>query len=192
MQPIQRRVAGEVKNCLDNYASSNLGRYPWAAQITDNPDLSLSDNSDTYFGRIPDSLYYTQGDSSGQMDYRWSSCNTHSSTTPAPWWNNWKEMVFYGLADKFKPNSLGAPIFQSTCSTPGNCININNSSTPARYIVIVAGKKLSTPNQSLRNSNKTNAFYYLEGGNESADQSGAYTFTQTPTSAIFNDTVVFQ
>jgi len=195
MQAIQKRVAGEVKNCLQDYASNNRNRYPWAAPITD-LTTPYDDNSGTYFGRIPDNLNDSKNDIQLSTSDTWgAACNTHTSNTPATWWMNWKEMVFYGLAKKFKPNDFNAPSFPSTCATAGNCLSINNSSTPARFVVIVAGKMLSTPNQANRNSNnstKSNAFYYLEGGNQNADQSGGYTFIQGAPLATFNDTVVFQ
>lgn len=193
MRPIQKRVAGEVKNCLVNYALANNNRYPWAAPITDLSTTYL-DNSGIYFGRIPDRFDNTRTDSGGSlMSNQWGiTCNTHTTYTPDYWWRNWKEMVFYGLAKNFMPADSIAPSFPSTCASAGNCLNINNSNTPARFVVIVAGKMLSNPNQSSRNSNKTNANYYLEGGNQNADQSGGYTFTRGPTSPTFNDIVVFQ
>ena len=198
MLPIQKRVAAEVRLCLEDYAINNIGRYPWAAPITD-LGSTYNDNSDEYFGRIPDNLDNTRSDSNTgwpfftySMDNHWGTCNTHFNQTPSGWWLNWKELVFYGVARGFRPNDTNAPSFPSTCSTSGNCLNINAPTTLARFVVIVAGKKLSTPNQTQRNSNKSNAFYYLEGGNQNADQSGGYTFIQAPTSATFNDTVVFQ
>ena len=196
MQGVQKRVAGEVMNCLQDYAANNNGRYPWAALITDLTSI-YNDSSVTYFGRIPDDLSETQNDSwngwSFQMSDKWgAACNTDTNNTPATWWVNWKEMVFYGVARSFRPRSTTAPSFPSTCSTSGNCLNVNTTSTPARFVVIVAGKMLNSPNQTQRYSNKTNAYYYLEGGNQNADQSGGYTFTQGAPSANFNDTLVFQ
>ena len=195
MQGIQKRVAGEVRNCLNDFSLNNYNRYPWATPITD-LSTPYSDNSGTYFGRIPDYLNDTDNDIQLSTSGTWgAACNTHTSNTPATWWVNWKEMVFYGLANKFKPNDYNAPSFPSTCATTGNCLNVNSANTPARFVVIVAGKILGTPNQTNRNSNnstKSNAFYYLEGGNQSADQSGGYTFTQSTPSATFNDTLLYQ
>lgn len=196
MQPVQKRVAGEVKKCLEDYALNSNGRYPWTAPITD-LGSTYNDNNDEYFGRIPDDLSDTRNDSwdgsSYQMSDQWGTCNTHTSNTPTYWWTNWKEMVFYGVARRFRPRDWSAPSFPSTCmAASDNCLKVNNSNTPARFVVIVAGKKLTTPNQANRNSNKSNAFYYLEGGNEHADQSGWYTFIQSAPSAAFNDTLVYQ
>lgn len=196
MQPIQKRVAGEVKNCLDNYASAGNGRYPWATPINNISIPNYLDQSNSLFGRIPDVMNSSKSDSAPAipaMSNQWTgSCQTHTTFTPNSWWLQWRELVFYGLSDKFKPDSSVAPNFSTTCSIPGNCLSINNTSTPAKYVVIVAGKKLITPDQSQRDFNKTNAFFYLEGGNESANQTGAYTFIQNSPSANFNDTAVYQ
>lgn len=190
MQPAQKRVAAEVKLCLEDYAGNNNGRYPWAAPITD-LGSTYNDNQDTYFGRVPDNLDNTRSESIDTMDNRWGTCNTHSNNTPSGWWINWKEKVFYGVARRFRPNNTGAPSFPSTCSTPGNCLNINSPNTPAKFAVIVAGNKLAG---QARNSSgeKSAASNYLEGGNENADQSGGHTFIQTVPSATFNDTLVYQ
>lgn len=190
MQAAQNRVAREVQNCLTDYALNNLGRYPWAAQITD-LTTPYSDSSSTYFGRIPDTLSHTDSDIEGATSSQWTiSCKTHITNTPAKWWLNWKEMVFYGLSKSFQPSDTSAPAFPSTCATSGNCQSVNSTASPARIVVIVAGKALSNPNQLNRNTNKTNAFFYLEGGNEGANQSGAYTFIQSVPSATFNDLLI--
>lgn len=193
MRPIQKRVAGEVKNCLNDYALHNNNRYPWAAPLTD-LSTTYQDNSGIYFGRIPDRFDNTRSDSGGSlMSNQWEViCNTHTIYAADDWWKNWKEMVFYGVAKNFRPNQAAAPSFPSTCASAGSCLNINNPNTPARFVVIVAGKMLSNPNQTNRNVNKSNAYYYLEGGNQNADQSGGHTFTQSSTSPTFNDIVVFQ
>ncbi|MFZ3019033.1 MAG: type II secretion system protein [Gallionella sp.] len=199
IQPVQKRVAAEVRLCLEDYASNNLGCYPWATPLNDLG--TYHDEHDQYFGRLSDNLDNTRSDSyvggpifSYTMDNDWGTgaCNTHYNNTPSGWWINWKEMVFYGVARRFRPNDTTAPDFPSTCATPGNCLNVNSLNTPAKFVVIVAGKKLGNPDQALRNINKTNAFYYLEGGNENADQSGGYTFIQSSPSATFNDTLIYR
>ncbi|MDD5383941.1 MAG: hypothetical protein PHG89_03545 [Gallionella sp.] len=194
MQPIQKRVAAEVRLCLEDYASNNNGRYPWATPLSDLG--TYHDSSDEYFGRVSDDLDNTQSGSwdgsSYQMSSQWGTmCNTHTSNTPRAWWINWKEMVFYGMARSFRPRDTNAPSFPLTCATPGRCLNINDSNTPARFIVIVAGKKLSGQGR-ITSGQKSTASNYLEGGNQNADQSGGYTFTQSTPSASFNDSLVYK
>lgn len=46
-----KRIAREVKACLDSYAAVSAGRYPWAAPITDT--LNYRAAVSVYYGRIP-------------------------------------------------------------------------------------------------------------------------------------------
>lgn len=185
MQGVQKRVAAEVRLCLEDYALNNLNRYPWAAPITD-LGSTYNDSSNVFFGRIADDLSVTNSDSSNLMSDQWGTCNTHFNNTPAGWWLNWKEMVFYGVSRKFRPKNT----LPSALTT--NFLHINNPGTPAKFVVIIAGRMLSNPDQSLRSANKSIASYYLEGGNEGADQTGLYTYTQSATSANFNDILIFR
>jgi hypothetical protein len=50
---VQKRIAREAKKCLDAYASSHGGKYPWAAP---NTPIGYVGAANTYFGRIPDDL----------------------------------------------------------------------------------------------------------------------------------------
>lgn len=195
MQTIQKRVAAEVKLCLNEYALDNQGRYPWAVSLNDL--INYQDNDGQFFGRVPDHLDNTRSESGNTMNNKWGvNCNTHNNNTASTWWLNWREMVFYGLSNQFQPKSSIAPGFPLTCATAGNCLNVNNSNTPARFVVIVAGKALTNPNQTNRNADKSNAFNYLEGGNENADPNPpsniSNTFIQSAPSATFNDTLVYQ
>lgn len=50
MPLIEKRIAREVKNCLDDYAITSAEKYPWATPIS---DLAYATTQATYFGRIP-------------------------------------------------------------------------------------------------------------------------------------------
>lgn len=185
MQPAQRRVAAEVKQCLNEYAADpqNNGRYPWAARLDPTNPVSYNDRSNRLFGRIPDTPFdSTKNDSNDHMDDSWTgNCNINSSSG---WWLNWKETTFYGLADAYKAEWYW-------WSLPGcpTCISINPPSANAdkKFVVIVAGKKLAGQNRSS-NWDKGIVSNYLEGGNAN----GAAPFEQSPHTATFNDTLVFQ
>lgn len=188
MRPIQKRVAGEVRNCLTDYAAHNYNRYPWAVPITD-LSTTYDDSSDTYFGRIPDDLGNTESDSGGQMNDQWEIiCNTHTAHTPSPWWINWKEMVFYGLANGYKP--VNPPTATPSCPT---CITVNPPSSAAdkKFVVIVADKILTTtipPQVRTSSTDKRTLSNYLEDANKI----GASPFSQGTASNTFNDVVVYQ
>lgn len=179
---VEKRVAGEVTQCLNEYASNtnNSGRYPWAVPLT---DFTYKDSSGQLFGRIPDTFTNTVNNS-GSMTSQWGlKCNTHITNTPNSWWLDWREMVFYGLANAYKP--VNPPSTPTTCPA---CLTVSPPSPLAnkKFVVIIAGKMLST--QLTRPFNKTDITKYLEAPNDG----GASTFAQSGVSATFNDTVVFQ
>lgn len=189
MQAIQKRVAAEVKQCLNEYAGSlqNMGHYPWAAQPDPTNPVSYSDNINQLFGRIPDNPFGdTVTGSNGQMNDTWmGNCNINSSSG---WWLNWKEMVFYGLANAYKPVD---PLFTpaaNACASAGECLSVNppSATTDKKFVVIVAGKKLAGQART-GNADKGTLSNYLEAPNNG----GATAFAQGGFSATFNDTVAF-
>ena len=49
---IENRIARDVRKCLDAYAATSGGKYPWAVPVTSAPYVG---SVNTRFGRIPDS-----------------------------------------------------------------------------------------------------------------------------------------
>ena len=199
MLPIQKRVAAEVKNCLIEYAAiaQNNHYYPWAATRTVvSGTASYPDTNDLKFGRIPDQPFDDTrnescdetddcdvGNSSDGMKDVWgTSCALNNNN----WWVNWKEVVFYSLAQSLRPHDL-----EHNHSCPSStCIVVNPPSTTddKAFVVILAGKKLISLGQvRTSDADKANSGNYLEDAN--AD--GATPYQQSPTSATFNDIVVF-
>jgi hypothetical protein len=102
------------------------------------------------------------------------------------WWKEWKEMVFYAVDDDNSPSTLTKIwVREQQDSTievlpnpipstiPSNTLKLDN--TNAQIVVLVAGRKSSTPTPptpptqtQTRNSIAAtgNAWNYLEGGNE--------------------------
>jgi len=179
MQAVQKRVAGEVKQCLIEYASINNSRYPWAVQLN---DFTYQDSTDQFFGRLPSTPFInTNNDSGGLMNDQWGgSCNINSGSG---WWLNWKEMVFYGLADAYKP--FDPPSTPASC---GTCLSVNPPSATAdkKFVVIVAGKKLATQARTTSGDKGTLGNYL-----ESPNNVGTTPFAQGAPTSTFNDTVVF-
>lgn len=181
---VERRVAAEVKQCLNEYATNplNMGRYPWATPVTD--FTNYLDNTNQLFGRIPNTPF-TNTATTG-MNNSWTGACTIVSSSG--WWLDWKELVFYGLADAYKPvTPLLAPA-ANACTIAGACLSVNPPSATAnkKFVIIVAGKMLST--QINRPTNKSTLSNYLETPNSG----GATSFSQGATLATFNDTLVFQ
>ena len=53
MPLVEKRIAREVKSCLDDYASAHSSTYPWAAPVSDTTNYAGTTN--TLFGRLPTS-----------------------------------------------------------------------------------------------------------------------------------------
>jgi hypothetical protein len=219
---LERRVAAEAMNCLSTYAATaqNNGRYPWAAPITD-VTSPYGDAVNTRFGRLPDTFNATFLGVGGPvalavctnillpsplcMQSFWpASC---SITQPSNWWLNWKEIVFYGLAQAYQPADpisgvSGVPAPSACggfCPGPTCCLLVDppSPSVDKRVVVVVAGKRLSataypTGNGQPRNTAayKADATNYLEGTNDNTATS--YTYEQQTISNSFSDYVLFQ
>ena len=182
MPLLEKRVAKEVYRCLTDYATQlqNNGRYPWAASLvatTNNPP-DYSDVSGELFGRLPDTFNYTVSNSGNSMKNGWTTdCNINIGN----WWPNWRELVFYGLADAYKPTfSMVTP---PAC---GLCLQVAPfSAANKQFVVIVAGKALSG---QLRNPTSSNPSNYLEDPNASMSNS----YLQQKATPSFNDLVLFR
>ena len=201
MQPVQKRVAAEVKSCLTEYAaipqnrgiSPNDGYYPWATTRTiSSGSVVYNDTDQLKFGHVPD-LPFAQTCSdtggstcsstqSGGMKNGWgATCTLNNSN----WWVNWKEMVFYGLAHSLRPHNM---THNHVCPS-AICLTVNPPSTDndKSFVVIVAGKKLG-PQSRTSTAQKNDQSNYLEGTNFN----GTSPFQQSPVSATFNDVTVFK
>ena len=187
---LEKRVVGEVLACLKSYASlpANSGRYPWAAQLG-GPAPSYLGVADIRFGRVPDPpLTVAPG-----MDPNWpSGCNINAGIN---WWLNWKELIFYGVADAYKPTSSTPP----SCAS-SSCLTVDPPSPFAdrQVAVIAAGKRLAgIPGGQPRSSGTDKGIVsnYLEDNNATQPSIPPYTddsFAATPTTATFNDVVCKQ
>jgi len=199
MQPMEKRVAAEVKKCLVEYASdtNNRGRYPWPSRVRPTSSPSYGDRTDYVFGRVPDTPFNdTQDDSGGDMRDTWmGDCNISSNSG---WWLNWKEQVFYGLANAYKPVDPLTTPSANACDAAGQCLSLTTPTgiVKKKFVVIVAGKKLTGKTRS-NDTDKGTFSNYLESPNptpvyDSANPSipTPTAFTQAQTSATFNDTVI--
>lgn len=180
---VERRVAGEALNCLNAYALNPVsgppsppppippvGAYPWPAKLDSTAPPAYVGTVDNFFGRLPD--FPMGGDWAG-------SCSIPVGGTG--WWLNWKEMVFFALADGYKP-TVATP----RCS--GGCLIVSPPSALAdkRVVVLVAGKMLAG---QVRTSfiDKGNLANYLELPN-----SVGISYAQQNANGGFNDVVVYR
>jgi hypothetical protein len=207
MPKLELRVAGEVLRCLTSYAAApaNNGRYPWAAGIVESAGGDYHDKTDTRFGRVPDEFPLsppfdgferTRTTSGEVMIAGWAAgCNIIVGT----WWNNWKELVFYAIADGYKPVAAVAGTLPPPAPGCASCLTVNPPSAAGdkQLVVMVSGRTLASiaPLQA-RNSAplKSDPYNYLENENNWTAP-GPFTadrFLKQSVSATFNDVVLFR
>jgi hypothetical protein len=188
MNAIEKRVVREALNCLKDYAADplNQGRLPWAADMTASGGGIYSDTTNTRFGRLPDDFTKTLDSSGGAspMKNGWTSpCNLNFGT----WWNNWRESVFYAVADAYKPQ----PIPPLPSCGPCLVVNLPSPAANKQAAVFVAGRRLpgvagGQPRTSA--ANKGSIANYLENQNATPLDD---VFERSKTTSTFNDTTSF-
>lgn len=180
LRVMEKRVASEALRCLEAYAAvpANGGKYPWPAKL-DIAALSFQDVSGQLLGRLPDTPFtQTKADNAAMKDSWQGACEIISN---AGWWPNWKEMVFYGLADEFKPTGDAAGC--------GTCLTVNPPSANAdkRVSILVAGKMMVGKSRASTEDKGVLANYL-----EAPNNLGGALFAQQPVSPVFNDVVVYK
>lgn len=235
MPLLERRVAKEAYNCAAAYGTASNGRYPWAASVSASASGDYSSVQNERFGRMPDSFTesllglisptsMTIADiilrgvvttacsiaPSTCMSNNWpnASISNPCNITTGTWWRNWKEQVFYGVADAYKPAATVVQILPPAVTVPaptacdgiaGNydCLAVSPPTATTvdnkRFVVIVSGKRLSSvsggqPRSSL--ANKQNSANYLEDENGNNTGTSNIYGQQSPTTT-FNDTLLF-
>lgn len=171
MTTVEQRVAREARYCLAQFAASNLGRFPWAAPMSD--PLTFADQAGTRFGRIPLSFGATEQSEFGAVT---GSLSWPASMQPgircfdsATWWGYWSPSILFHVAPAYDPTRSPA----GPCA--GACLTVNGASD-VKAVVIVAGRALAMPNQLNRDvpPGRANIANYLETEPVSgiADQNG--------------------
>jgi hypothetical protein len=181
MPLLEQRVAREALSCLHDYAAAapGAGRYPWAAPVAADYTAALLDQSRERRGRLPQTLANTKA-SNSDMSATWpASCPASMDASKKAWWANWKNQVFFAVAPGYGPDA-------ATPSCADGCVTVNPPSAAAdkRVVVLVAGRPLATQARGV-GANRSN---YLEGTNAIGDTQ----FERAPSTALFNDVVVFE
>jgi hypothetical protein len=158
---VEIRIAREAKKCLDDYASSYANKYPWAAPVTDS---TYTGTYSTYFGRIPATPNIDTSSGSlttdATMSNSWSAVSSCTTLLGSSYWANWEPLVFYQVADGYRP---GGSVSCGSCLSISGSGNTSAGSGMYRAAVLVARQALATQTRSFI-SNAT----YLEGINPHA------------------------
>lgn len=179
MPLLEKQVAAIVLNCLTAYAGyndgiqNNLGRYPWATSLASSAGGNYNDTADTLFGRIPNLMINTAASSSTMLP-GWGAIP--NCTLTDAWFTNWREQVFYAIADAYKPG-VGVP----AC---GSCLKVGTSNN--RQVAVLVGRQALAGQDHTAKAIIGN---YLEGENATPYDS---TFEINATSLNFNDLLVFR
>jgi hypothetical protein len=203
----------KVALCIADYGNKNAlsGNHslPWPAPLVLSnyaTSISYNDHSGIYTGRLPNVIHDSNEsthntmtgdllmpalDSHGNPVDNYLNCpreNDAATLTELerlyPWWNNWKDHLFYAIGKNFKPddNVTGA------CDSD-HCLSVNGSPSNNAAVVIFAGSKLSNQTRA----NKSSVADYLEGRNStnigSSYSNGKENYQLDPTSTTFNDII---
>ncbi len=140
---MQTWVGDQVRACLQSYALSNGGIYPWPAMLNSVSLPDYQDDSGERFGRVASDLTNT---AALGFDPAWpTSCFSWV------WWNDWREYVFYALDQSAAPSA-----------TSGASVTVDGvASTVA---ILLAGRRGSAQSRSSNNE-KGSISNYLESAN---------------------------
>lgn len=186
MPLLEKKVAATVMQCLSSYAGTNFGRYPWPASMSTSASGNYDDTADTLFGRIPNRMCNTAGKGDtlcptiGTNQNMMASWGSIAGCTVTHNWfrDNWREQVFYAIANDYKPMPGTA---LPAC---GNCLTVG-SNTKVPLVILVGRQALNNQNRSA----KAIVSNYLEGSN-AAPQNGI--FDASALSTTFNDLLMIK
>ena len=154
---------------IANPASNKSLPWPAPLSLADyGVNSNYDDQSGLYAGRVPykvNNSYSTTGNIMLNSNLLVNATNCPSGWAAAyPWWDNWKDHLFYALSGEYHPISIAT----APC---GNCVTVNGGTSYAA-VVILANNRLSAQTRASETSGAGSALRgilsnYLEGRNAS-------------------------
>ncbi|MFA6204250.1 MAG: hypothetical protein WC710_13820 [Gallionella sp.] len=192
-----------TKNKINGVQDTANKSLPWPALLSpsNSNDYSINTNyndiADTFSGRVPYRVNTSRssGTTGNSIPSPYYLLQADGANCPAgwasiyPWWDNWKDHLFYAISERYKPDNVA-----TTDCTSDHCVSVNDSVHYAA-VVIFAGKKLSgqTRASSVTDSQRGIASRYLEGSNATnianSNTNGNEDYQMSTTSNTFNDIV---
>jgi hypothetical protein len=194
----------QVAICIAGYGSHNNTSgnksLPWPAQLS-LTDYSVNTNYNDYdelsVGRVPYKVNTSRVQTGNSIASPYYLLQADGANCPVPaiwagiypWWNNWKDQLFYAVSKEYQPDNSPT----GTCDS-GHCLSVNGLGMYAA-VVIFSNTALSTQNRAsdVTDSQRGNAANYLEGSNAyniaSSHSNGNEDYQLSVTSSTFNDIV---
>lgn len=181
---------------VNNNTTSNKS-LPWPAQLA-LEDYSVNTNYNDHdglsAGRVPYRVNTAHGQTGNSITSPYYLLQADGANCPIgwpsvyPWWNNWKDHLFYAISQRNEPdtNPTGA------CDSD-HCVSVNGSGRYAA-VVIFANQALSgqTRASSVTSPQRSVASNYLESGNATniaSPYSNGNEDYHVDVSATFNDII---
>ncbi len=188
---------------FNNNTTSNKS-LPWPAQLPLNDysaNTNYNDSDGLSVGRVPYKVNTARGQNGNSIPYPYYLLQADGSNCPVPgnwtsiypWWNNWKDQLFYAVSQEYQPDNHPT----NNC---GTCVTVNkntpgNAASKYAAVVIFANQALSGQNRasSLTDTQRGNVTKYLEGSNAtniaSPHSNGNEDYQISATSTTFNDII---
>jgi len=211
----------KVTECIANFGKLNRTSgvsdpanrsLPWPAQnsLADYSDITnYNDHNGLSAGRVPYKVNTARSQSDNlissdflltkgtynEITHHWENNCPGPDDWAAiyPWWDNWKDQLFYAIGNRFEPQKVSAT---GVCDST-HCLHVNNLGNYAA-VVIFSGQKLAgqTRASSVTDFQRGIPSNYLEGRNainvtgpaNGRENYQSETLTAPP-SSIFNDIV---
>lgn len=183
-----RLLTRRVAECIANYGTRNLlspasKSLPWPAPLAladYGSKNAYNDSINTYSGRIPyridtsNNTTFNTMTGDDLMANNGLNCPFAASPDPElqrlyPWWDNWKDHLFYALSEEYRPNTVAT----IPC---GNCVTVNGG-TPYAGLVMFANSRLAgqvraSDTTGAGSATRSNISNYLDGRNASNHPNG--------------------
>ncbi|NNM68373.1 MAG: hypothetical protein HKM00_00090 [Gallionella sp.] len=192
-QSTLKMLGQQVALCLANYGNTSPGSnnsLPWPAPLvlSDYSDNTKYDDSAyLYAGRVPYNVATSNTKTSNSFSNLMTTANCPAGWASVdPWWNNWKDQLFYAVSQEFRPSN-------DTNQSCGTCLEVNGSGQYAAVVMFassrLAGQVRASDTTGTNSIPRGTVGNYLEDNNASnfASANGNENYKTAPASSTFND-----
>lgn len=159
---VENRVLNQVKSCLTRYANDSgnpAHLYPWAHNLNTLAS-PYNDVDGLRMGRLARDLHAENNPAAWNGDSCPLYCSAACPAASKNWFNDWKELVFYAVAEKYAPSGSG--------DSPGGTLLTVGANSNVRAVVFLAHPPLSGQFRTT-NAQRIALGNYLEGANVNGD-----------------------